>query len=95
MDTIVLFKKEKEYPLKQATISISKIDSYHLKVKSNELVLGLFIECKQYPNINFNQNFINIEAGEEKIISVDTDTVELDLSTVKLYSVYDLLIQTK
>jgi len=95
MDTIVLFKKEKEYPLKQATISIAKIDNYHLKVNSNELVLGLFIECKQYPNINFNQNFINIEAGEEKIISVDTDTVELDLSTVKLYSVYDLLIQTK
>ena len=89
-DTIVMFKKEKEYPLKNATISISKIDKHYLKLNSNELVLGLFLEAKEHPNINFNQNFINLEAGEEKLIFVDGDLTDLDLSNISFYSVYNL-----
>jgi beta-mannosidase len=94
-DTILLPNKEKEYVLKKPTITITKIDEHHLKLKANELVLGLFIEYKGNPKIKFNQNFINLEAGVEKVISLESDSTEIDLSSILIYSIYDLQVKAR
>ena len=41
--------------LKKPTITITKIDEHHLKLKANEFVIGLFVEFKGNSKIKFNQ----------------------------------------
>ena len=66
-----------------------------MKLFANELVLGLFIEFKGNPKIKFNQNFINLEAGVEKVISLESDSTEIDLSSILIYSIYDLQVKAR
>jgi beta-mannosidase len=94
-DTILLLKKEKDYSLNKPTIKVSKIDEHHLKISSNELAIGLFLESKINPKLKFNQNFITIEAGQERVISVLNDETEIDLSGIVFYSLYDLQAESK
>ena len=94
-DTLLFIQKEKEVSLKKPTIQLVKIDEHHLKITSNVLVLGLLLECKGNQKLSFNQNFINIEAGEEQIIAVEHDETELDLSSISFYSIYDLQVKKK
>lgn len=94
-DTILLLKKEKDYSLNKPIIKVAKIDEHHLKISSNELVIGLFLESKINPKLKFNQNFITIEAGQERVISVLNDETERDLSGIVFYSLYDLQAESK
>jgi beta-mannosidase len=89
-DTLLFIQKEKEVSLKKPIIQLVKIDEYHIKITSNVLVLGLFLECKDNQKLNFNQNFINLEAGEEQIITLEHHETEIDLSSIRFYSIYDL-----
>lgn len=93
-DTLITLQNEKEYITRKPDIKTSLIDSNHLKISSNELVLGLFLECRKQ-NVKFNQNFINIEPGKEKIISFESSGGAIDLSEIKFYSLYDLQKETK
>jgi len=94
-DTLLLLKKEKDYSLNKPTIIISKVDEHHLKISSNELVIGLHIESKANPHLKFDQNFITLEAGEERVIAVLNDETELDLSRIVFYSLYNLQAEAK
>jgi beta-mannosidase len=94
-DTLLFIQKEKEVSLKKPTIQLVKIDEHHIKITSNTLVLGLLLACKGSQKLNFNQNFINIEAGEEQIIAVEHDETELDLSSISFYSIYDLQVKKR
>jgi hypothetical protein len=55
----------------------------------------LYIEYKGNPKIKFNQNFINLEAGVEKVISLESDSTEIDLSSILIYSIYDLQVKAR
>lgn len=89
-DTLIFLQNEKEITLQKPVIALSKIDASHLKISATTLVLGLFMESTANHDLKFNQNFIHLEAGREKIISVDSYGNEIDLSKIFLYSLYDL-----
>lgn len=88
-DTLIIFGKEKDFELNKPTILMSKMDESHLKIYSNTLVLGLFLESDD-PTIEFNQNFINVEGASIKIISFEHEGNDIDLSKLHLNSIYDL-----
>lgn len=90
-DTLLLLNKEKNYNLKKPTVIISKIDSHHLKISSSELVIGLYLESHEHAAIKLNQNFINLEAGEEKVIYVESEINDTDLNHLKYFSIFDLI----
>jgi beta-mannosidase len=94
-DTIILLKKEKDYWLTKPDIKLTLIDNHHIKIVSNAFVMGLYLECKENSTIKFNQNFFHLEAGEEKVISLNHQENEIDLSNIFYYSVFDLQPKTK
>jgi beta-mannosidase len=88
-DTLIIQGKEKDIEFKKPTILLSKIDDTHLRIYANTLVWGLYIESKD-PTIRFNQNFINIEGANEKIISFEREKNEIDLYELNYQSVFDI-----
>ena len=89
-DTIVFLTLEKEIAFKKPQIQCVKIDGNHLKLKSDVFVGGLFLSYLGEEKIKFNQNFINLEAGIEQIITLDSATELWQTDKIIYQSIYDL-----
>jgi len=94
-DTLIFLQKEKELQINKPEITITKIDKQHLKISTNTLVVALFLEDPNGAELSFDTNFINIEAGHEKIISVRSKENDFELSKIRFYSLYDLKNQKR
>lgn len=88
-DTLLILVKEKELKLKKPNIVFTKVDDNHIKISANTLVLGLFLEGQNDSKFTLNQNFINLEKGLEKVISIEGEIDEIDFSKLQYYSVYN------
>jgi len=89
-DTILFIAKEKELSFKKPQIQFNKVDGNHLKIKSDVLVGGLFLTYSGDEKIEFNQNFLTLEAGVEKIISLDSSKLSWQIDKINFQSFYDL-----
>jgi beta-mannosidase len=90
LDTIIFITKEKDLAIKKPLIRFVKLDQTHLKISSDVLVSGLFLSYMDDDETEFNQNFLTIEPGIDKIITLKTNNHLWQAEKIKYLSVYDL-----
>jgi beta-mannosidase len=90
LDTLIFIQKEKEIVWKKPVLKFTKIDQQHLQIISNVLVCGVYLTYSGGEKCVFNQNFLSLEAGVAKIISVQADQDEWQVKNISYQSIYNL-----
>jgi len=83
------FVYPKELNLEKASISITFENESQLKIKTDKFAKNVFIKYSGENGIHLSENYFDLLAGEEKIISLDRKISNEDLKRISVITLVD------